>query len=90
MTISIVNFSTQHENDNHFKYDKESLERCKKMKMAVNHVKTYLEVHQGMLFGCVMSEKMREHKLDKVKVIHQLVEEFEKINVQTYLLSLNK
>ena len=51
---------------------RESLERCKKSRMALNPEKTYLTVSRGVLLGYVVSKEGREPEPEKVKVITNL------------------
>jgi len=72
MTVFIDDFSTQSDVDSHLQLVRESLERCKKARMALNPDKTYLALCRGVLLGYVVSKEGREPEPEKIKVILEL------------------
>lgn len=73
MTVFIDDFSTQSDADSHIHLVKESLERCKKARMALNPEKTYLALTRGILLEYMVSKRGREPEPEKVKVIQNLL-----------------
>jgi hypothetical protein len=72
MTVYIDDFSTQSQKEDHLGHVRQSLERCRKVRMALNPEKTYLAVHRGVLLGYVVSKSGREPEPEKIKVITNL------------------
>ena len=59
ITVFIDNFSTQSNASSHLECVTEALVRCKKMRLALNPDKTFLDVHKDILLGYVVSQKGR-------------------------------
>ena len=72
MTIYIDDFSTQSNTKEHLYCVRETLVRCRQMRLALNPDKTFLGVQRGILLGYVMNEKRREPDPDKIVVIDEL------------------
>jgi hypothetical protein len=56
----------------HLQCIREALIKCRKMQLVFNPDKTFLGVNRRMLLGYVVSEKIRESDLEKIKVISGL------------------
>ena len=48
---------------------RETLVRCRQMRLALNPDKTFIGIQRGVLLGYVVSEKEREPDPDKIAVI---------------------
>ena len=72
MTIFIDDFNTQSNTSQHIGCVREALIRCRKMQLALNPDKTFLDVHKGVLLGYVVSKNGREPDPDKITVITEL------------------
>ena len=72
LTVYIYDFNMQSSVDDHLEYVRETLKRCRKMRLALNPEKTYLAVQRGVLLGYVVSEKGREPDPEKIVVIDRL------------------
>ena len=72
MNVFIDDFSTQSNASSHLDCVKEAFIRCRKMRLALNPDKTFLDVHKGILLGDVVSEKGRQPDPNKVAVIDEL------------------
>ena len=57
MTVYIDDFSTQSTSEDHVESVRLALVRCRKMRLALNPDKTFLDVQRGVLLGYVVSER---------------------------------
>lgn len=72
MTVFMNDFNTQSYVSLHLECIKEALVKFTKMQLVLNPDKTFLAVHNGVLLGYVVSEKMRKLDPDKITVIDEL------------------
>ena len=72
MTVFIDDFSTQSSRVSHLACVRESFERCRKARIALNPDKIFLAVQRGVLLGYVVSKDGREPDPEKVRVITEL------------------
>ena len=57
MTVYIDDFSTQSTSEDHVESVRLALVRCRKMRLALNADKIFLDVQRGVLLGYVVSER---------------------------------
>lgn len=72
MTAFIDDFSTQSECEPHLACVRESFERCRRSRMALNPDKTYMALLRGILLGYMVSKHGREPEPAKIKTIQEL------------------
>ena len=72
MTVFVDDFSTQYSVSSHLEYVREAFIRCRKMQLALNLDKTFLNVQNAVLLGYVVSEKGREPDFDEITMIDRL------------------
>ena len=72
MAAFIDDFSTQTTSIQHLAAVRESFERCRQARIALNPEKMYLAVTKGLLLGYIVSQKGNEPDSEKVDVIVNL------------------
>ena len=72
MTVFVDDFSSQSNVNDHLHCVRETLVRCRKMRLALNPDKTFLGINRGVLLGYVVSEKEREPDPEKIVAISEL------------------